>query len=122
MFVDLPDFNYLKKLAEEDPEELDFLCHFYSRQLIDDAPEKYQKRLNGLLFQIEATKRRCKNPLHRCISISKMMMDSFENLQGALTDVIELDIDAPQSSAVEKEMPKENNIITFPTENIQDCE
>jgi len=60
MFVDLPDFNYLKKLAEEDPEELDFLCHFYSRQLIDSAPEKYQKRLNGILFQIEATRRRCK--------------------------------------------------------------
>jgi len=117
MFVDLPDFNYLKKLAEEDPEELDFLCHFYSRQLIDSAPEKYQKRLNGILFQIEATRRRCKNPLHRCITISKMMMDSFENLQNALTDVIELDINEPV-----KEKPPQDNVIHFPAEDIQSCE
>ncbi|VAW60650.1 hypothetical protein MNBD_GAMMA11-364 [hydrothermal vent metagenome] len=120
MFVDLPDFNYLKKLAEEDPEELDFLCHFYSRQLIDNAPEKYQKRLNGILFQIEATKRRCKNPLHRCISISKMMMDSFENLQVALTEVVELDLNAPHGNVTKKEIPQENNIINFPAEDMQD--
>ncbi len=116
MSIDLPDFDYLKKLAEEDPQELDFLCHFYSRRLIDDAPKKYQKRLNGLLFQIEAARRTSKNPLHRCIIISKMMMESYEELQLALNDVKDC-----LSGKLNKEQlsPKknQNNIIDFPVED-----
>jgi len=120
MSIDLPDFEDLKKLAEKDPQELDFLCHFYSQQLIDSAPEKYQNRLNGLLFQIEASRRTSKNPLHRCITLSKMMMKSYEELQLALTDVKDCLSGEPTHKATPKVEKNYNNIIAFSTDDYED--
>ncbi|VAW55772.1 hypothetical protein MNBD_GAMMA07-1830 [hydrothermal vent metagenome] len=86
MLLDLPDFEHLRKLADENPEELDFLCHYYTKRLIDSAPKAYQKRLKGISFQLELTRRRSKNPIQSCIAISKMMMDSFAELNNVLND------------------------------------
>lgn len=103
MSFDLPDFDYLKKLAEEDPEELDFLCHFYSRQIIDNAPANYQNRLNGLLFQIEVSRSQSSNSLHSCINLSKMMLDAFDHLSTVLNQ-----IDDIENSSVKKNKALKN--------------
>ncbi len=93
MLLDLPDFDHLRKLAEENPEELDFLCYYYTKRLIDSAPKSYQKRLKGISFQLELTRRRSKNPLQSCIAISKMMMDSFTELNKVLNENDDQDSD-----------------------------
>ncbi|VAW67049.1 hypothetical protein MNBD_GAMMA09-2706 [hydrothermal vent metagenome] len=116
MSFDLPDFNYLKTLAEENPEELDFLCDFYSRQIIDNAPEKYQRRLCGLYFQIESSRRLSKNPLHSCISLSRMMMNSFVDLQNALTDMYDLNNNTHTQSKNEPlDKKQSNNVVCMTT-------
>jgi hypothetical protein len=84
--MELPDFDYLKSLADTDPQELEKLRRRYSQQIIESAPEHFQKRLNCLLFQINMEKRRSKNSIHSCITLSKMMMDSYVGLQDAMVD------------------------------------
>ena len=112
MLFNLPDFDYLKKLAAEDPEELDFLCHFYSRRIIDNAPAHYQNRLNGLLFQIEVSRQRSNNPLHSCINLSKMMMDSFDNLTDALSRYEDGHSKADHSEAGNSEEKGDGSVAT----------
>ena len=84
--MDLPDFDYLLELAENNPEELDALRCRYNQQLIDAAPDRLKRRLNGLLFKIDMEKLRSKNPTQCCINISRLMMDSFVDLQSSIVD------------------------------------
>ena len=74
--MDLPSFDYLVELAENNPEELDALRGRYNQQLIDAAPDRLKRRLSGLLFKIDMEKRRSKNSTQCCISNSRLMMDS----------------------------------------------
>lgn len=85
--MELPDFDYLKRLADKDPDELERLRQFYCGHLIESAPDRYRNRLKGLQFQIDMIKRKSKNPLHSCIQISKMMMDNCFDMQQAMTRV-----------------------------------
>ncbi len=115
MLDDLPDFEHLRKLAEENPEELDFLCYYYSKRLIDSAPKSYQTRLKGIMFQMELTRRRSKNPIQSCIEISKMMMDSFTELNNAL-NIKYNDASVKQNnsdSSINKNMPVKCRILPF---------
>ncbi|MDX2503306.1 MAG: DUF3135 domain-containing protein [Gammaproteobacteria bacterium] len=80
----LPDVSELIRLAKEDPEGLEQLRKKLCSQLIDNAPKHYQRRLKGLQFQIDMERRRSNNPLHSCIKISQMMLESYQSLQNAL--------------------------------------
>ena len=82
--MELPDFESLKYLAEEKPEELEQLRLRYCRELIDNAPERFRRRLSGLLFRIDMETRLGRNSIQRCVRLSQMMMDSFCELQDAL--------------------------------------
>ena len=85
--MELPDFDYLKLLANENPDELERLRRLYCEQLIDSAPDRYRGRLQGLQFQIDMIKRRSKNPLHSCLQISKLMLDNYVDMQQAIQGV-----------------------------------
>jgi len=83
----LPGVDALIKMAQDDPEGLELLREQLCRQLIKNAPEKYQRRLNGLQFQIDMARKKSNNDLHSCIKLSEMMMESYQNLQSALNDL-----------------------------------
>ena len=51
--MELPDFERLKYLAEQKPEELEQLRMRYCQELIDNAPERFRRKLSGLLFRID---------------------------------------------------------------------
>ncbi len=86
----LPDVDALIRLAKDDPDGLERLRERLSNQLIENAPKEAQKRLYGLQFQINMERRRAHNPLHSCIKISEMMMESYQSLQEALAELAEL--------------------------------
>ena len=67
---ELPGFETLRLLAETDPERLEQLRHRLTERLIANAPERSQRRLRGLQFQIEARLRLAPNPVAACIAVS----------------------------------------------------
>lgn len=83
----LPDIDSLIKMAQDDPEELEQLRENLCSQLIKNAPEHYQRRLKGIQFQIDMTRRKSGNSLHSCIKISELMLQSYQKLQAALTEL-----------------------------------
>ena len=85
--MELPDFDYLKMLANKDPDELERLRRDYCEQLINSAPDRYRSRLKGLQFQIDMIKRKSKNPLHSCMQISRLMMDNYVDMQLAIKNI-----------------------------------
>lgn len=89
MTTQLPDVDTLIKMAKDDPEGLERLRHELCTQLIENAPEHYQRRLNGIQFQINMTRRKSSNGLHSCIKISEMMLESYQKLQSALAELSE---------------------------------
>ncbi len=115
MLDDLPDFDHLRKLAEENPEELDFLCYYFSKRLIDSAPENYQKRLKGIMFQLELTRRRSKNSLQSCVEISKLMMNSFTDLNDVLNNKTAGDSITQDNKdhSINKNLPVKCRILPF---------
>ena len=91
MTTELPDVDVLFKMAQEDPEGLEKLREDLCAQFIKKAPEHYQRRLNGLQFQINMERRKSSNGLHSCIKISEMMLESYQQLQSAITELTESD-------------------------------
>lgn len=85
--IELPDFDELLKLAKEDPQALESLRKTLVDQVIERAPEKHQRRLRGLQFQVDAERQKAKNPTDACIRISRMMHDSFSNLRSTLLEL-----------------------------------
>ncbi len=85
--LDLPDFDQLVKLAQEDPEALEALRKNLCEALIQQAPKSYHQRLRGLQFKIDMERRRAKTPMAACIKLSSLMQDSFYKLRMALNEV-----------------------------------
>ncbi len=77
----LPSFEKLRELAEKDPEALERLREEHIKHLIDNAPQQYRHRLEGLQFQIDGQRRLAKSPMAACLKISKMMHDSLHQLK-----------------------------------------
>ncbi len=74
------DFDEWHELSLRSPEEFELKRQRLCQQIIADAPAKSQKRLEGLLFQINMQRRKSSNPLDSCIQLSNMMWDSFYEL------------------------------------------
>lgn len=81
---DLPDFETLARMAQEDPDGLEALRDRLASNLIESARPEHRRRLRGLQFQIDMERRRAANPLASCLRISQMMQDSLLDLQQAL--------------------------------------
>lgn len=109
MRKELPDFDYLKSLAQDNPEELEALRRDLCQRLIDSAPARLRQRLNGLMFRINMETRRSKNAIHSCVTLSRMMMDSFADLHDALSN-----IEKSRQPIVSAKAKHDANIIAFP--------
>ncbi|TNF36516.1 MAG: DUF3135 domain-containing protein [Gammaproteobacteria bacterium] len=114
MLKELPDFDYLKALAQDNPEALEALRRELCQRLIDRAPARLRQRLYGLMFRIDMETRRSKNAIHSCVTLSRMMMDSFANLHDALQN-----IEKPNPSDVAGQTRSRADIIAFPRKSIR---
>ncbi len=114
---DLPNFDELVKLAQEDPEALEALRQEHVNKLIDNATPSYQNRLRGLQFQIDANRKiHSDSPMGSCMKISQMMHESFADLRGWLNHLSGLN-DPLRDFADESENKANNsaNILAFPS-------
>ena len=78
------DFDEWVALNKEDPEAFERRRIEWSRQLINNASPSCQRRLSGLLFQINMEKRRSANAMDSCIKLSKLMWEKFHQLRDEL--------------------------------------
>ncbi|MFT7558938.1 MAG: hypothetical protein ACI93R_000841 [Flavobacteriales bacterium] len=79
-----PSFDRLSELAQRDPKQLERMRLQEVEQLIQSAPESYQRRLRGLQFQIDCKRELHKNSVGACVELSKMMLDSVQRLNTVL--------------------------------------
>ena len=84
--LSFPDFDELMKLAKEDPLALEALRIQLCSQLIDNAPEHYQHRLQGLQFTIDMERQRSGSSYKTCLRISQMMNDALHDLSKVITN------------------------------------
>ncbi len=88
--VDLPDFDTLMRMAKEKPEDLENLLRNEVNKLISSAPDEHYNRLKGLQFQIDTQRMLAKNPVDSCVRISKMMNESFSDLNLKLNELAKI--------------------------------
>lgn len=105
----LPSFDEMKAMAAERPEELENLRKRMTDQILSDAPAERRRRLEGIVFKIDAERRRSKNPLQACIRISQMMMDSVTDLRDAVNN---LGVN-PAAQPIRNETPRSADIVEF---------
>lgn len=111
----LPGFDELKKLAEQDPDKLEALRQQWVEETISDAPEKFQRRLRGLQFQIDMEREKAKNPVSACVRVSKMMHDSLAKLYETITQESAISVEAPSATpAKEHSQVSVGEVIQFP--------
>jgi hypothetical protein len=113
----LPKFDELIKLAQDNPEALEKLREKHIENIIDSAAAAYQPRLRGLQFQIDAHRSiHTNSPLGSCMKISQMMHESFAELRGWLNQISELN-DPLRDIADESEQNhnKGADILAFPS-------
>ncbi|BDM64702.1 hypothetical protein NFHSH190041_21540 [Shewanella sp. NFH-SH190041] len=74
----LPDFDTLKQLAENDPAQLAHLQETLTEELISNS--KHQEQLRQLHHHLKQRVARCNNPYHRCITTMAMMHSKLNTM------------------------------------------
>jgi len=82
----MPTFDELKQLALHDPDAFEQLRKELVGDCISGSNQKYQRRLRGRQFVIDARRRIASTPTKALLDIQAMMYDSITNLQQALLD------------------------------------
>lgn len=80
----LPSFDEMSAMAREQPEALEDLRIRLTEEVIEQASDASKRRLRGLVFVIEAERRKAHNPLQACIKLSQLMLDSAVELKASL--------------------------------------
>ena len=83
----LPDFDTLRFMAKNDPEELENLRLALCNKVIDEAPDHAKPRLHGLMFQINSRRSLASSEMEACEELSSMMQESLQHMQSMLKDL-----------------------------------
>ena len=83
----LPDFDTLRFMAKNDPEELENLRLALCNKVIDEAPDHAKPRLHGLMFQINSRRSLASSEMEACEELSSMMQESLQHMQSMLRDL-----------------------------------
>jgi len=83
----LPDFDTLRSMAKNDPEELESLRIALCNKVIDEAPDHAKPRLHGLMFQINSRRSLASSEMEACEELSSMMKESLQHMQSMLKDL-----------------------------------
>jgi uncharacterized protein YecE (DUF72 family) len=84
------DFDEMLALAQQDPESFEEKRLEYIEAFLDKIPEEKQRRLRGLQWQIDQTRRLARTPMASCIAISNMMWDSLNHLNTQQRELVKL--------------------------------
>ncbi len=85
---ELPDYERLRALAEQDPQAFEQKRREIIDSALEQVPEHRRRRMRCLQWRIDQERHRCKTPLAACISLSRMMWDSVTGNHGLL-DVLQ---------------------------------
>ncbi len=111
-----PSAEELIQMAQNNPEELERFKEREINALIESAPTSMRRRLRGLQFQIDCKRQMHSNPLSSCIAISKMMLESLNDLNDALHGDYENNSVAKATKANRKPRKNSNSqVIPFPS-------
>lgn len=83
-FTPIPEFDQLKEMAQNNPEQLEALRLELIEETISLADESTQRKLRGVQFHIDMEIRRAKTPIAACVKISEMMHHSLNQLRSSL--------------------------------------
>jgi hypothetical protein len=78
------DFNFdnWRQLAQEDPEAFEVARTGLVCELIEQAPEEFRQRLEGLQWRIDMVRRQARTPMAAYLKISNMMWESVLGKNG----------------------------------------
>ncbi|MBX3651512.1 MAG: DUF3135 domain-containing protein [Burkholderiales bacterium] len=87
--ADQKDFSFEEwaALAREDGEAFERRRQQLIESMLAAAPERMQRRLRGLQFQIDLERERAGTPLGVAVRLNSMMWSSFADLRDALAGV-----------------------------------
>ncbi|WP_299797012.1 DUF3135 domain-containing protein [uncultured Shewanella sp.] len=85
----LPSFDSLKWLAENEPDELEALQKTLCREAIEHCPEANKKQLISMQHHLEQQLSRCSNPYHRCYLAMSIMNEKFLALNTIINNPME---------------------------------
>lgn len=85
-YDDLPDFDTLLALHRSNPSALEKLRRDLSSQLVERAPRTTRRRLEGLRFRIDMELERAGSADARYRRLSRMMYESFAELNQCLNN------------------------------------
>lgn len=103
---DLPDFDTLMQLHQQDPEALERLRQKLTDELLERASDHTRRRLAGLQFRINMELRRAGNPTARFLKLSDMMQESFSELNFCLNN--------PPAAIHARQKPFNADIVSLP--------
>ena len=79
------DFDHWVTIAKEDPEKFEQMRASLINDLMEQSPEEFRQRLEGLQWQIDQIRNKSSNPMDSCLAISQKMWDNFYGEKGLLT-------------------------------------
>ncbi|MCW8885812.1 MAG: DUF3135 domain-containing protein [Motiliproteus sp.] len=82
--AELPCFDELKALADNDPEAFENFRRSSCQEFICCLPKQHQKRMRAVQFRVDCEIARAKTPMAGLVKISVMMHDSFYNMREKL--------------------------------------
>jgi DNA polymerase II small subunit/DNA polymerase delta subunit B len=110
--IELPAFDQLKAMANENPEALEQLRNRLVSEVIERAPTHQRAQLEGLQFVLDMERRRAKNPMQCCIRMSQLMHERVERLRQCLKDTMQSDgFSLPETNREESQSAM---ILNFP--------
>ncbi|WP_051208427.1 DUF3135 domain-containing protein [Saccharospirillum impatiens] len=110
--IELPAFDALKALADEDPEALESLRSRLVAEVIERAPSHQRAQLQGLQFVLDMERRRAKNPMQCCIRMSQLMHERVDRLRECLKDTLYNDGHTTTGARIEPD--RDAVILEFP--------
>ena len=98
------DFDMWSNLAKTDPEAFEAKRQEEIKRVIDRAPERLRRRLEGVQWRIEMVRRLHHHPLAACARTFNMMWDSMYGDHGLLEAIKALTIkDVPAQVSRQKQ-------------------
>ena len=79
------DFDHWVAVAKQDPEKFEQMRTSLLNDLMEQSPEHFRKRLEGLQWQIDQIRNKSSSPMASCLAISQKMWDNYYGEKGLLT-------------------------------------
>lgn len=115
------DYDEWVALYNQDPEAFEARRSEWNNRIVKSAPSAYQRRLSGLLFQINMEKKRSNNSMDSCIRLSGLMWEKFHELKIEL-QVLVREPDTPRLNTLSQNVTDRTEKIDLLQADIIDFE